>query len=324
MVSEALNFGEARRKCTKAQESAYSESWKIWAKRSKEPTIGFHNWYQSGLLLISRIRTRFYEEQVSMMVLILDPQNMKVITGSCDMVRIYGNKICYYVVSTATYGLVPLAHVLILPVYISIAGSNSVLLAKELRYCAQCLIIENEDFVKEIAVLNAHIRYHLKELRYCAQCLIIENEDFVKRSRWVSQELRYCAQCLIIENEDFVKEIAVCLYIRSMSSTSWIVQDIRHKLGRFNFFIKFVILYFLHQKSTTGGCQFLGNRLISWQCKKKIVVVTSTTEAEYVADASCCGQVGDEAVHKELGDRMERAATTASSLEAEQDNGNIK
>ncbi|GKB70979.1 hypothetical protein Tco_0932391 [Tanacetum coccineum] len=32
---------------------------------------------------------------------------------------------------------------------------------------------------------------------------------------------------------------------------------------------------------------------------------------------------GDEAVYKELGDRMERAATTASSLEAEQDSGNI-
>ncbi|GKD48691.1 hypothetical protein Tco_1277667 [Tanacetum coccineum] len=181
------------------------------------------------------------------------------------------------------------------------------------------------------------------------------------------------------------------------------------------------------RKSTTGGCQFLGNRLISWQCKKQTVVATSTTEAEYVAAASCCGQVlwiqnqlldygynfmntmihidnnsticiienpvqhsktkhieirhhfirdcnakkliqmvkidtehnvadlltkgfdagrfqylvsskskrgrdtkvpqsggppvkvGDEAVHKELGDRMERAATTASSLEAEQE-----
>ncbi|GJV27942.1 putative ribonuclease H-like domain-containing protein [Tanacetum coccineum] len=45
------------------------------------------------------------------------------------------------------------------------------------------------------------------------------------------------------------------------------------------------------RKSTTGGCQFLGNRLISWQCKKQIVVATSTTEAEYVAAASCCGQV---------------------------------
>ncbi|GJT11188.1 hypothetical protein Tco_0858230, partial [Tanacetum coccineum] len=32
-------------------------------------------------------------------------------------------------------------------------------------------------------------------------------------------------------------------------------------------------------------------------------------------------KVSDEAVHKELGDRMERAATTASSFEAEQDSG---
>ncbi|GJY71518.1 hypothetical protein Tco_0475221 [Tanacetum coccineum] len=34
-------------------------------------------------------------------------------------------------------------------------------------------------------------------------------------------------------------------------------------------------------------------------------------------------KVSNEAVHKELGDRMESAATTASSLEAKQDSGNI-
>ncbi|GKA17401.1 putative ribonuclease H-like domain-containing protein, partial [Tanacetum coccineum] len=44
----------------------------------------------------------------------------------------------------------------------------------------------------------------------------------------------------------------------------------------------------LDRKSTTGGCQFLGRRLISWQCKKQTIVATSTTEAEYVAAASCC------------------------------------
>ncbi|GJT49095.1 hypothetical protein Tco_0975252 [Tanacetum coccineum] len=135
------------------------------------------------------------------------------------------------------------------------------------------------------------------------------------------------------------------------------------------------------RKSTTGGCQFLGKRLISWQCKKQTVVSNSTAEAEYVAAANCCGQhieirhhfirdsyekkliqvikihtdhnvadlltkafdvsrkakrtteisqssgpiplVTDETVIKEWEDRMERAATTASSLEAEQDSGNI-
>ncbi|GJX11841.1 uncharacterized mitochondrial protein-like protein [Tanacetum coccineum] len=35
----------------------------------------------------------------------------------------------------------------------------------------------------------------------------------------------------------------------------------------------------LDRKSTTGGCQFLGRRLISWQCKKQTIVATSTTEA---------------------------------------------
>ncbi|GJV10109.1 putative ribonuclease H-like domain-containing protein [Tanacetum coccineum] len=47
----------------------------------------------------------------------------------------------------------------------------------------------------------------------------------------------------------------------------------------------------LDRKSTTRGCQFLGRRLISWQCKKQTIVATSTTEAEYVAAANCCGQV---------------------------------
>ncbi|GKE07342.1 putative ribonuclease H-like domain-containing protein [Tanacetum coccineum] len=197
----------------------------------------------------------------------------------------------------------------------------------------------------------------------------------------------------------------------------------------------------LDRKSTTGGCQFLSKRLISWQCKKKTIVANSTTEIEYVTAANCYGQVlwiqnqmldygfnfmntkiyinnesticivknpvfhsktkhieirhhfirdsyekrliqvlkihtyhnvadlltkafdvssirdkfrnktgsckvnaarqtkhieymipqsggppekvGDEAVHKEFGDRMERAATTASSLKAKQNSGNI-
>ncbi|GKD44522.1 putative ribonuclease H-like domain-containing protein, partial [Tanacetum coccineum] len=47
----------------------------------------------------------------------------------------------------------------------------------------------------------------------------------------------------------------------------------------------------LDRKSIIRGCQFLSKRLISWQCKKQTIVANSTTEAESVAAANCCGQV---------------------------------
>nr|GEV49249.1 putative ribonuclease H-like domain-containing protein [Tanacetum cinerariifolium] len=40
----------------------------------------------------------------------------------------------------------------------------------------------------------------------------------------------------------------------------------------------------LDRKSTTRGCQFIGCRLISWQCKKQTFVATSSIEAEYVVE----------------------------------------
>ena len=45
------------------------------------------------------------------------------------------------------------------------------------------------------------------------------------------------------------------------------------------------------RKSTSGGCQFLGNCLMSWQSKKQTSVATSTAEAEYIAAASCTSQI---------------------------------
>ncbi|KAI3770443.1 hypothetical protein L6452_01576 [Arctium lappa] len=47
----------------------------------------------------------------------------------------------------------------------------------------------------------------------------------------------------------------------------------------------------LERKSTTGGCQLLGGKLVSWTSKKQNSVSTSTAEAEYVAAGSCCSQI---------------------------------
>ncbi|GJV40561.1 putative ribonuclease H-like domain-containing protein [Tanacetum coccineum] len=95
----------------------------------------------------------------------------------------------------------------------------------------------------------------------------------------------------------------------------------------------------LDRKSTTGGCQFLGCRLISWQCKKQTVIddgkafwngigVNTDGKKIIINESSVRRDLKledkeDEAVHKELGDSLVRAATTASSLEAEQNSGNI-
>nr|GEY05676.1 ribonuclease H-like domain-containing protein [Tanacetum cinerariifolium]GEY06767.1 ribonuclease H-like domain-containing protein [Tanacetum cinerariifolium] len=88
-------------------------------------------------------------------------------------------------------------------------------------------------------------------------------------------------------------------------------------------------------------------KLISWQCKKQTVVANSITKAEYVAASNCYGQrkqkprkirrrdtelpqtsvptdvVTNEAVYDEMYDIVERAASTATGLDAEHDRGII-
>nr|GEW15770.1 hypothetical protein [Tanacetum cinerariifolium] len=44
-------------------------------------------------------------------------------------------------------------------------------------------------------------------------------------------------------------------------------------------------------KSTSGGAQFLGEKLVSWSSKKQDCTALSTAEAKYVSLSACCAQV---------------------------------
>nr|GEZ71569.1 retrovirus-related Pol polyprotein from transposon TNT 1-94 [Tanacetum cinerariifolium] len=44
-------------------------------------------------------------------------------------------------------------------------------------------------------------------------------------------------------------------------------------------------------KSTFGGAQFLGEKLVSWSSKKQDCTALSTAEAEYVSQSAYCAQV---------------------------------
>ena len=45
------------------------------------------------------------------------------------------------------------------------------------------------------------------------------------------------------------------------------------------------------RKSTSGGCFYLGNNLVSWMSKKQNFVSLFTAEVEYIAVGSCCTQL---------------------------------
>nr|GEV49215.1 hypothetical protein [Tanacetum cinerariifolium] len=47
----------------------------------------------------------------------------------------------------------------------------------------------------------------------------------------------------------------------------------------------------LERKSTFGGCQILGGKLVCWSAKKQISMAMSSTKAEYVVDVGCFAQV---------------------------------
>ncbi|GJS30144.1 ribonuclease H-like domain-containing protein [Tanacetum coccineum] len=71
----------------------------------------------------------------------------------------------------------------------------------------------------------------------------------------------------------------------------------------------------IDRKSTTVAVdKYFGSKIKCWTIGRDTKIPQSSGPPV---------KVGDEAVHKELGDIIERAATTASSFEAEQDSGNI-
>nr|GFC68837.1 Gag-Pol polyprotein [Tanacetum cinerariifolium] len=93
----------------------------------------------------------------------------------------------------------------------------------------------------------------------------------------------------LLHNHFFKGTIDPTLFIRCFNDDILLVQDSGFKLTVFSDddYAGCKDTF----KSTFGGAQFLGEKLVSWSSKKQDCTALSTAKAEYVSLSACCAQV---------------------------------
>ncbi|GJX71803.1 hypothetical protein Tco_0308974, partial [Tanacetum coccineum] len=107
----------------------------------------------------------------------------------------------------------------------------------------------------------------------------------------IVQAVSYCARYQSRPIEKHIKEVKrIFQYLRgTINMGLWYPKDSDFELTPFSD-ANHAGCIDTH-KSTSGGIQFLGDKLVSWMSKKKDYIVMSSAEAEYVALSASCAQV---------------------------------
>ncbi|GJU56352.1 hypothetical protein Tco_1230066 [Tanacetum coccineum] len=100
-----------------------------------------------------------------------------------------------------------------------------------------------------------------------------------------------CAQYQAKPTEKHLKEVKrIFRYLwGTINMGLWYMKDSGFELTRFSDAGYVGCKYTF--KSTSGGAQFLGEKLVSWYSKKQDCTTLSNAEAEYVSLSACCAQV---------------------------------
>nr|GFA92503.1 copia protein [Tanacetum cinerariifolium] len=100
-----------------------------------------------------------------------------------------------------------------------------------------------------------------------------------------------CARYQAKPTEKHLKEVKrIFCYLRGIINTGlWYTKDSGFELTRFSYADYAGCKDSF--KSTSGGAQFLGEKLVSWSSKKQDCTPLSTAKVEYVSLSACCAQV---------------------------------
>nr|GEY43483.1 copia protein [Tanacetum cinerariifolium] len=207
----------------------------------------------------------------------------------------------------------------------------------------------NDFIVYQMYVNSAFIYGKIEKEVYVCQPLGFEDLDFLDKVYKLEKALyglhhapRACQDKYVADNLKFFDFFTIKTASTPMEPNKALVKDAKAKIDSLFDLEAYSDSDYtrasLDRKSITGCCQFHSKRLISWQVfhsqtkhieimhhfirdsyEKKLIQVTKISLSNGPTNP-----VANETIYKEWEDRMERSITTASSLEAEQDNGNIK
>nr|GEV16711.1 retrovirus-related Pol polyprotein from transposon TNT 1-94 [Tanacetum cinerariifolium] len=107
----------------------------------------------------------------------------------------------------------------------------------------------------------------------------------------IVQAVCFCARYQSRPNEKHLKEVkSIFRYLRGTVNVGlWYPKDSNFELTAFSDADHARCID--SRKSTSGGIQFLGDKLVSWMSKKHNCTTMSSAEAEYVALSASCAQV---------------------------------
>nr|GEX53236.1 retrovirus-related Pol polyprotein from transposon TNT 1-94 [Tanacetum cinerariifolium] len=107
----------------------------------------------------------------------------------------------------------------------------------------------------------------------------------------IVKALCFCARYQSRPTEKHLKEVKrIFIYLRgTVHMGLWYPKDSSFELTAFSDADHAICID--SRKSTSGGIQFLGDKLVSWMSKKQNCTAMSSTEAEYVALSASCAQV---------------------------------
>ena len=148
-------------------------------------------------------------------------------------------------------------------------------------------IVKNQDTIATV-IINHGRNYPLSEDPTLYRSMISSFLYLIASRPNISYSVEVCARYQSNPKESHVTAIkCIIKYVKSTNNYgAWYDKDTNDVLARYSDVDWDGNVD--DRKSTSSGCFYLGNNLVSWMSKKQKSISLSTAEAEYIAVGSCC------------------------------------